>query len=207
MTILAAPQAAPWPVLALTSSAYASRMVLPPIHAKLASGMAGLYREGVEPSGSRRKVSDFPCRTHRRSAGRRDRRRPSAPVPARPDHLRSLALSAGTDEEARRLAQWRPVQGLGSAIRVDPGSCPGGRAPRQNWGKFEAHKWGGFTGRLDKLKQHADGDRQFKVLGAVLDHGLAAVEAACAEALGAGIASGDVILTVLARRSAEHHHA
>ena len=52
-----------------------------------------------------------------------------------------------------------------------------------------------------KLKQHADGDRQFvKVLGAVLDHGLAAVEAACAEALEAGIASGDVILTVLARQ-------
>jgi hypothetical protein len=52
-----------------------------------------------------------------------------------------------------------------------------------------------------KLKSHADGDRQFvKVLGAVLDHGVAAVEAACAEALEAGIASGDVILTVLARR-------
>ncbi len=52
-----------------------------------------------------------------------------------------------------------------------------------------------------KLKSHADGDRQFvKVLGAVLDHGLAAVEAACAEALQAGIASGDVILTVLARQ-------
>ena len=54
-----------------------------------------------------------------------------------------------------------------------------------------------------KLKSHADGDRQFvKVLGAVLDHGLAAVEAACAEALEAGIASGDVILTVLAPGSA-----
>ena len=52
-----------------------------------------------------------------------------------------------------------------------------------------------------KLKQHADGDQQFvKVLGAVLDHGVAAVDAACAEALEAGIASGDVILTVLARR-------
>jgi transposase len=52
-----------------------------------------------------------------------------------------------------------------------------------------------------KLKSHADGDRQFvKILNAVLDHGLAAVEAACAEALAAGIASGDVILTVLARR-------
>jgi hypothetical protein len=52
-----------------------------------------------------------------------------------------------------------------------------------------------------KLKNHSDGDRQFvKVLGTVLDHGLEAVEAACAEALQAGIASGDVILTVLARR-------
>ena len=52
-----------------------------------------------------------------------------------------------------------------------------------------------------KLKSHDDGDRQFvKVLGAVPDHGLEAVEAACAEALEAGIASGDVILTVLARR-------
>ncbi len=52
-----------------------------------------------------------------------------------------------------------------------------------------------------KLKSHPDGDRQFvQVLGAVLDHGLAVVEAACAEALEAGIANGDVILTVLARR-------
>ena len=52
-----------------------------------------------------------------------------------------------------------------------------------------------------KLRSHADGDRQFvKVLGAVPDHGLAAVEAARAEALQAGIATGDVILTVLARR-------
>ena len=52
-----------------------------------------------------------------------------------------------------------------------------------------------------KLKSHDDGDRHFvKVLGAVLDHGLSAVEAACAEALSAGIASGDVILAVLARQ-------
>jgi transposase len=52
-----------------------------------------------------------------------------------------------------------------------------------------------------KLKQHADGDQQFvKILSSVLDRGLSAVESACAEALEAGIASGDVILTVLARR-------
>lgn len=41
-----------------------------------------------------------------------------------------------------------------------------------------------------RLKSHADGDRQFvKVLGAVLDHGLAVVEAACAEALEASPAA------------------
>jgi transposase len=52
-----------------------------------------------------------------------------------------------------------------------------------------------------RLKHHPDSDRQFvKVLGCVLDHGLDAVEAACAEALAAGIANGDVILTVLARQ-------
>src|ERR1700720_1732037 len=52
-----------------------------------------------------------------------------------------------------------------------------------------------------RLKHHPDSDRQFvKVLGRVLDHGLDAVEAACAEALAAGIANGDVILTVLARQ-------
>ena len=52
-----------------------------------------------------------------------------------------------------------------------------------------------------KLRGHADGDRQFvKILAAVPDHGVAAVEAACAEALQAGIASGDVILAILARQ-------
>jgi hypothetical protein len=117
----------------------------------------------------------LPRRAYRRAAGRRGRRRPSASLPARPDHRRSLALSPGSGEEARRVAQRRPLQGLGPTARPGPGS-------RQ-------------------AEDHADGDRQFvKVLGAVLDHGLAAVETACAEALEAGIASGDVILTVLARR-------
>ena len=51
-----------------------------------------------------------------------------------------------------------------------------------------------------ELKRHEDSDRQFvKVLGAVLDHGLKAVEAACTEAVEAGICHGDVILTILAR--------
>jgi hypothetical protein len=51
------------------------------------------------------------------------------------------------------------------------------------------------------LKRHDDGDRQFvKVLSGVLDHRLDAVEAACAEALEAGIHNGDVILAILARQ-------
>ena len=52
-----------------------------------------------------------------------------------------------------------------------------------------------------KLRAHPDGDRQFvKILAAVPDHGVAAVEDACAEALTAGLASGDVVLAILARR-------
>lgn len=52
-----------------------------------------------------------------------------------------------------------------------------------------------------RLQHHADGDRQFvQVLGCVPDHGIGAVEEACAEALEAGIANGDVVLTILARR-------
>ena len=76
-----------------------------------------------------------------------------------------------------------------------PGALRNG-APFKNWDLPT-----GLAQVRAKLKGHDDGDRQFvKVLGAVLDHGLSAVEAACAEALSAGIASGDVILAVLARQ-------
>src|SRR3954454_23592738 len=52
-----------------------------------------------------------------------------------------------------------------------------------------------------KLRGSDDGDRQMvKVLSAVLTDGLAAVEAACAEALADGIHSADVILNILSRR-------
>jgi hypothetical protein len=52
-----------------------------------------------------------------------------------------------------------------------------------------------------KLKGSDDGDRQMvKILSAVLTDGLAAVEAACAEALNAGVHWADVILNNLARR-------
>jgi transposase len=62
-----------------------------------------------------------------------------------------------------------------------------------------------LPGALDKVRRLLtgtnDGDRQMvKVLAAVLTDGLAAVDAACAETLEAGIASADVILNALARR-------
>jgi len=51
-----------------------------------------------------------------------------------------------------------------------------------------------------RLKGSDDGDRQMvKVLSALLTDGLAAVEAACAEALVAGVHSADVILNILTR--------
>jgi transposase len=52
-----------------------------------------------------------------------------------------------------------------------------------------------------RLKGSNDGDRQMvKVLSAVLTDGLAAVEAACAEALADGVHSADVVLNILARQ-------
>jgi len=52
-----------------------------------------------------------------------------------------------------------------------------------------------------KLQGSDDGDRQMvKVLAAVLTDGLAAVEAACAEALADGVHSADVVLNILSRR-------
>ena len=52
-----------------------------------------------------------------------------------------------------------------------------------------------------RLAGSADGDRQMvSILGAVLTDGLAAVEAACAEALSEGVHSADVVLNILARQ-------
>jgi len=52
-----------------------------------------------------------------------------------------------------------------------------------------------------KLADADDGHRQMvDILAAVLSDGLAAVEAACAEALGNGVHSADVVLNILARR-------
>jgi transposase len=76
-----------------------------------------------------------------------------------------------------------------------PGALRNG-APFKDWDLPAA-----LAGVRAKLARHADGDRQFvRVLARVPEDGMAAVEAACAEALAAGLANGDVILAILARR-------
>jgi hypothetical protein len=76
-----------------------------------------------------------------------------------------------------------------------PGAMRNG-APFKDW------SLPGALGRVrQKLKAVPDGDRQMvKILSAVLTDGLAAVEAACSEALGAGLCSSDVVLNVLSRQ-------
>ena len=72
----------------------------------------------------------------------------------------------------------------------------------RNGAPFKGWQLPNPLGRLrTRLSARDDGDRQFvKVLAAVLEDGLEAVEAACAEALDSGACSADVVLNILARR-------
>ena len=82
-----------------------------------------------------------------------------------------------------------------SILQRKPGALRNG-APFRDWTLPRA-----LTRLRVRLAGHDDGDRQFvTVLTAVLEDGLEAVEAACAEALGCGACSADVVLNILARR-------
>ena len=76
-----------------------------------------------------------------------------------------------------------------------PGALRNG-APFKDWALP------GALGRVrPRLAGHDDGDRQMvAILAAVPTDGLAAVEAACAEALAGGVCSADVVLNILNRR-------
>ena len=76
-----------------------------------------------------------------------------------------------------------------------PGAMRNG-APFKNWELPAA-----LARVRGRLAGHDDGDRQFVgILAAVLDDGLQAVEAACAEALACRLFSRDVVLNILARQ-------
>jgi hypothetical protein len=72
----------------------------------------------------------------------------------------------------------------------------------RNGAPFKGWALPGALGRVrQKLSGSAAGDRQMvQLLNAVLSDGMVAVEAACAEALQAGLHSSEVILNLLARQ-------
>jgi hypothetical protein len=53
---------------------------------------------------------------------------------------------------------------------------PKDRTPRQNWGKFKAHKWGGFTGRFSLGEMEGGEDGPMDLLGGPTAHVRAAVQ-------------------------------
>ena len=80
-------------------------------------------------------------------------------------------------------------------LKRKPGALRNG-APFRDWALPKA-----LRRVRARLARHGDGDRQaVKILAAVLEDGLEAVEAACAEALAEGACSADVVLNILARR-------
>ena len=72
----------------------------------------------------------------------------------------------------------------------------------RNGAPFKGWQLPGALGRIRaRLTDCDDGDRQFvRILAAVQEDGLEAVEAACAEALDCGACSADVVLNILARQ-------
>jgi hypothetical protein len=72
----------------------------------------------------------------------------------------------------------------------------------RNGAPFKAWVLPGALGKVrQKLRAVEDGDRQMvQILTAVLSDGLVPVEAACAEAMAAGLFSADVVVNILARQ-------
>ena len=101
-------------------------------------------------------------------------------------------------EHARRFGRDQTVYDPWHYVPVlarKPGALRNG-APFKDWALP------GALGRVRvRLAGHDDGDRQMvEILTAVLADGLAAVEAACAEALAGGVCSADVVLNILNRQ-------
>ena len=101
------------------------------------------------------------------------------------EHTRSF----GRDQTVYNPWHYVPV------LARKPGAMRNG-APFKDWALP------GALGRVcQKLRGSPDGDRQMvRILSAALTDGLAAVEAACAEALEAGLCSSDVVLNALSRQ-------
>lgn len=129
----------------------------------------------------------------------------AASAVGRPVEIRAYAERIEFRQDGRVVGEHRRAFGRGETVydpwhyvpvlARKPGALRNG-APFKDWvlpaSLERVHR---------KLRKLPDGNRQMvEILGAVLSDGLPAVEAACAEALGEGVHSADVILNILARR-------
>ena len=129
----------------------------------------------------------------------------SARAVGRPVEIRAYADRIELRQDGRVVGEHRRVFGRGQTV-YDPwhyvpvlARKPGAL---RNGAPFKAWLLPAALERVRrKLAKAPGGDRQMvDILSAVLTDGLAAVEAACAEALAAGVHSADVVLNILARR-------
>jgi len=129
----------------------------------------------------------------------------AASAVGRPVEIRAYAERVELRQDGRAVGEHRRSFGRDQTVfdpwhyvpvlARKPGALRNG-APFKDW-----LLPGGLERVRRKLAAAGDGDRQMvDILTAVLSDGLAAVEAACAEALREGVHSADVILNILARQ-------
>ena len=129
----------------------------------------------------------------------------SASAVGKPVEVRAYAERIELRQDGRVVGEHRRMFGRGQTVfdpwhyvpvlARKPGAWRNG-APFKDWL---------LPGALERIRRKlagvGDGDRQMvEILTAVLSDGLAAVEAACAEALREGVHSADVVLNILARQ-------
>ena len=129
----------------------------------------------------------------------------NASAVGRPVDIHAYADRIVVRQDGRIVAEHRRAFGRGHTVydpwhyvpvlARKPGALRNG-APFKDWV---------LPAALDRIRRRLvgsdDGDRQMvKILAAVLSDGLAAVEAACAQALAENVHSADVVLNILARR-------
>jgi hypothetical protein len=112
------------------------------------------------------------------------------------DELRRLGRSRRVPADLLPAREeWRLLRAYLPVLTRKPGALRNG-APFKDWDLPAP-----LSSVRAKLQHHVDDDRQFvKILARVPEDGIAAVADACAEALEAGIANGDVVMAILARK-------
>ena len=133
----------------------------------------------------------------------------SASAVGRPVEVQAYAERIVIRQDGRIVAEHPRHYGRGETVydpwhyvpvlARKPGALRNG-APFKDW-VSPAAQVSGIERVRRKLAEAHDGDRQMvAILAAVLTDGLAAVEAACAQAISEGVHSCDVIINILARR-------